>query len=102
MSAAAGIDYRERSPLVIPPTLDLPPPEAADAAARNPAWPRDPERKVAVTRTRNTRATPDEPGSESATDAGRIAPRRQSACASASPIRRRTWARSRKPISAAR
>jgi len=26
-----GIDYRERSPLVVPPTLDLPPP-AADAA----------------------------------------------------------------------
>ena len=58
-----GIDYRERSPLVIPPTLDLPPPQAADAATRNAAWPRDPERKV-VTRSRNTRATPDEPGSE--------------------------------------
>lgn len=62
----AGIDYRERSPLVIPPTRDLPPPQAADTATRNAAWPRDPERnKVTVTRTRNTRATPDEPGSES-------------------------------------
>ena len=40
-----GIDYRERSPLVIPPTLDLPPPQAAGAAARNPAWPREPDRK---------------------------------------------------------
>src|SRR6478736_10437179 len=35
-----GIDYRERSPLVIPPSRDLPPPEsAAAAAARNAAWP---------------------------------------------------------------
>jgi hypothetical protein len=35
-----GIDYRERSPLVIPPTLDLPPPETA-GLANNPAWPRE-------------------------------------------------------------
>ena len=27
-----GIDYRERSPLVVPPQLDLPPPAAADRA----------------------------------------------------------------------
>jgi hypothetical protein len=60
----AGIDYRERSPLVIPPTRDLPPPQAASAAS-NPAWPREPDRRV-VTRTKaNARATPDEPGSES-------------------------------------
>jgi hypothetical protein len=61
-----GIDYRERSPLVIPPTRDLPPPQAAAATTANPAWPREPERKVTVRRTKNTRATPDEPGSESA------------------------------------
>ncbi len=61
-----GIDYRERSPLVIPPTRDLPPPQAAGAATRNAAWPRDPERNtVRVTRTRNARATADDPGSES-------------------------------------
>ena len=37
-----GIDYRERSPLVVPPKLDLPPPEdAAAAEKRNPAWPVD-------------------------------------------------------------
>lgn len=62
-----GIDYRERSPLVIPPTRDLPPPQAGDAATRTAAWPRDPERIRAkvVRRTANTRATPDEPGSES-------------------------------------
>ena len=28
-----GIDYNERSPLVVPPTRDLPPPEAVDCAA---------------------------------------------------------------------
>jgi hypothetical protein len=63
----AGIDYRERSPLVIPPTRDLPPPEsAAAAAARNPAWPREPERRVAVKSKPNARANINEPGTESA------------------------------------
>ena len=62
-----GIDYRERSPLVIPPTRDLPPPQAAGTATQNPAWPKEADRKVAVGKGRgkNTRATPDEPGSES-------------------------------------
>ena len=36
------IDYRERSPLVVPPTRDLPPPQAK-AAPKNPAWPNDPD-----------------------------------------------------------
>lgn len=36
----AGIDYRERSPLVIPPKIDLPPPQSA--SAETPAnWPKD-------------------------------------------------------------
>jgi hypothetical protein len=39
-----GIDYRERSPLVIPPSRALPPPESS-AAASNPSWPVDPEIK---------------------------------------------------------
>jgi hypothetical protein len=38
-----GISYEERAPLVIPPRRDLPPPERADAAAKNPAWPVDPD-----------------------------------------------------------
>jgi hypothetical protein len=39
-----GINYRERPPLVIPPSRNLPPPEAADSAiAKNPAWPNDPD-----------------------------------------------------------
>jgi len=37
-----GIDYRERSPLVIPPSRDLPPPETTSAVS-NPAWPKDPD-----------------------------------------------------------
>lgn len=34
------IDYNERSPLVVPPTRDLPPPEAAGPPS-NPDWPKD-------------------------------------------------------------
>ena len=60
-----GIDYRERSPLVIPPTRDLPPPQAAGAAARNPAWPREPDRKLAVHNKPNARATQTDPGTHS-------------------------------------
>ncbi len=41
-----NIDYRERSPLVVPPSRDLPRPETA-AAERNPAWPVDPDVKRA-------------------------------------------------------
>jgi hypothetical protein len=45
-----GIEYRERSPLVVPPKLDLPPPASADATAA-PNWPKDPDdqrRKAAI------------------------------------------------------
>ncbi|MBR0702293.1 hypothetical protein ML401_04680 [Bradyrhizobium sp. 62B] len=38
-----GIEYRERSPLVVPPKLDLPPPATEAKAAPN--WPKDPEEK---------------------------------------------------------
>jgi hypothetical protein len=41
-----GIDYRERSPLVVPPTLDLPPPTNAGGDTQQMAnWPRDPDEK---------------------------------------------------------
>ena len=41
-----GIDYRERSPLVVPPTLDLPPPSASSGDAQQIAnWPKDPDER---------------------------------------------------------
>ena len=40
----AAIDFRERSPLVVPPSRDLPAPDAAATAVQNnPAWPKDPD-----------------------------------------------------------
>lgn len=39
---APDIDYRERAPLVIPPSRDLPAPQAR-ATPRDPAWPVDPD-----------------------------------------------------------
>ena len=39
-----GIDYRERSPLVVPPNMQaLPMPVPDNVAAKNPAWPKDPD-----------------------------------------------------------
>jgi hypothetical protein len=46
-----GIDYRERSPLVVPPRIDLPPPAAAAGEIKDPNWPKDPDesrRKAAI------------------------------------------------------
>jgi hypothetical protein len=46
-----GIDYRERSPLVVPPKLDLPPPASEVQASAPPNWPKDPDearRKAAI------------------------------------------------------
>jgi hypothetical protein len=46
-----GIDYRERSPLVVPPKLDLPPPASEVQANAPPNWPKDPDearRKAAI------------------------------------------------------
>ncbi|HET7887384.1 MAG TPA: hypothetical protein VFL62_14235 [Bradyrhizobium sp.] len=42
-----GIDYRERSPLVVPPTLDLPPPvNSAGDAQQIANWPKDPDERA--------------------------------------------------------
>ncbi|MFN5451546.1 hypothetical protein, partial [Bradyrhizobium sp.] len=41
-AASKGIDYRERSPLVVPPKLDLPPP-ASTTQVNAPNWPKDPD-----------------------------------------------------------
>jgi hypothetical protein len=60
-----GIDYRERSPLVIPPTLDLPPPGSAGVAASNPAWPREAQQKKKPVKRVNARASDEDPGTTS-------------------------------------
>lgn len=46
---APEIDYRERSPLVVPPSRDLPPPQAR-AVPRDPSWPADPDAARAKSR----------------------------------------------------
>jgi hypothetical protein len=38
-----GVEIRERAPLVVPPSRNLPPPQAEESVARNPAWPKDPD-----------------------------------------------------------
>jgi hypothetical protein len=46
-----GIEYRERSPLVVPPKLDLPSPAASADPKAAPNWPKDPDeqrRKAAI------------------------------------------------------
>ncbi|MCA6113070.1 hypothetical protein [Bradyrhizobium cenepequi] len=57
-----GIDYRERSPLVVPPSLNLPAP-ASSVEAKVPNWPKDPDeqrRKAAITSRKNTNKDPRE------------------------------------------
>lgn len=39
----SDIDYRERSPLVVPPKIDLPPPTSAATEKAVPNWPNDPD-----------------------------------------------------------
>ena len=46
-----GIEYRERSPLVVPPKIDLPPPEIVSKEVKDANWPKDPDearRKAAI------------------------------------------------------
>src|SRR5437870_2877739 len=43
-SGDGQIEYRERAPLVVPPSRELPPPrDEAEVAAKTPAWPKDPD-----------------------------------------------------------
>lgn len=53
-----GIDYRERSPLVVPPKIDLPPPETTNSEVKATNWPKDPDlqaRKAAAANRRSGR-----------------------------------------------
>ena len=38
-----GIEYRERAPLVVPPSRNLPLPQSETPVTANPAWPKDPD-----------------------------------------------------------
>jgi hypothetical protein len=61
-----GIEYRERSPLVVPPSRSLPAPEAARAQP-SPAWPVDPDqkrRKEAAAAKAKRKTTPYDPDVE--------------------------------------
>jgi hypothetical protein len=56
-----GIEYRERSPLVVPPKLDLPPPETAKSEIKDPNWPKDPDearRKAAIAARKKSKPDP--------------------------------------------
>ncbi|MBA2399168.1 MAG: hypothetical protein H0V72_10775 [Bradyrhizobium sp.] len=58
-----GIDYRERSPLVVPPKLNLPPPPGTATAAKAPNWPKDPDeqrRKAAIAARKKENRDPNE------------------------------------------
>jgi hypothetical protein len=75
-----GIDYRERSPLVVPPRLDLPPPESAKAEIKDPNWPKDPDearRKAAIAARKKVNKDPREAArllTPSELNVGRTAP----------------------------
>jgi hypothetical protein len=79
------IEYRERAPLVVPPSRALPPPRDAGAVTTsNPAWPNDPDvkaRKAAVTNKKKLNRTAAEameaegrPLSRSELEVGRVPP----------------------------
>jgi hypothetical protein len=60
-----GIDYRERSPLVVPPKMDLPPPAGTTADVKAPNWPKDPDearRKAAIAARKKAKPDPIEAG----------------------------------------
>jgi hypothetical protein len=81
----AGIEYRERSPLVLPPGRDLPAPAAASSAKKTTGWPDDPdikrakEQKAASKRPLVTNPDAEDgarPALPSELNVGRSAPRR--------------------------
>src|SRR5262245_63018847 len=52
-----GIDFRERAPLVVPPSRNLPPPQDGTPVTANPAWPKDPD-AASARRRRRRRSSP--------------------------------------------
>src|SRR3981081_4631092 len=58
-----GIEYRERSPLVVPPKIDLPPPAAASNDVKAPHWPKHHDEarpKAAIASPKKKKKTPPE------------------------------------------
>jgi hypothetical protein len=90
-----GIEYRERAPLVVPPSRNLPPPQDAAAATGNPAWPNDPDvrqrREEAAERKKPRKITSEvmeveaRPLPRSELERGRIPPGTQKTTQAASP-----------------
>ncbi len=80
-----GIEYRERSPLVVPPKIDLPPPASAVSEAPVPNWPKDPDvqkRKAAIAARKKDNKDPREASrilTPSELAAGKTAPAKRSA-----------------------
>lgn len=50
-----AIDYRERSPLVVPPTSNLPAPETEKSSVTDPAWPKDADVRAKKAKKRDQR-----------------------------------------------
>ncbi len=81
-----GIDYRERSPLVVPRSNDLPPPENAKTEVNPPNWPKDPTvaaRKAAAEA--NKQAKPDMFQLNRTLTPSELAPKRTKSARSAEP-----------------
>jgi len=78
-----GIEYRERSPLVVPPKLDLPPPAGTSADVKAPNWPKDPDvqrQKAAAAARKKANKDPLEASrilTPSELDKGRVAARKE-------------------------
>jgi hypothetical protein len=76
-----GIEYRERSPLVIPPSRDLPAPDGGKTVEATASWPRDPDQRK---RAASGRAAPAIDGERSSARHLRPDELRRGAAASAS------------------
>src|ERR1700760_1757006 len=70
----SDIDYRERSPLVVPPKIDLPPPASASTEKAAPNWPKDPDeaRRRAEIAKRKKERKDTRPADQASADASRV------------------------------
>ena len=70
----SDIDYRERSPLVVPPKIDLPPPSSASTEKAVPNWPKDPDeaRRRAEIAKRKKDKKDTRPADQASRDASRV------------------------------